>query len=412
MMNKQERLLLSLYFLYFVLSFCVFSGTIPYQSYIKIILLILILFLQKNYPLRMPVNTSMIFVWTILVVSVITNVSSEKWITNIAQLIQITLLWILVLQYCQSWKRWYDIIRILFISTLIGGPVIGVIQLIKGGYLYNSQLDMTFASIVVVNANQNNSNYSAITMLIPMVLGCVLCAQSRKKLFYGASVLFSLLAFVMTYSRGGIAAFALAVVSVFGIYYTKKSRKKIKKQGLILMSFLFLLAIIMCIFFGQSIFKEIGIKISENELLQTLLKFKSTSKLSGRMQQWNACIEAFMNGNFKQKIMGYGNEYAEYLALYSGNLMTAHNIFFGQLAENGIIGGISIIWFYARVLKKSVQLSVNDSESRYIAVLVLTVCFMYMLISSFIFEFFCIFIIFDAFIALKHQKKRENKSIE
>ena len=59
---------------------------------------------------------------------------------------------------------------------------------------------------------------------------------------------------------------------------------------------------------------------------------------------------------FKKFVLGYGSNYPNIVGSISGYYISAHNIFFGHLIQNGIIGCICLISLFVNSIKKSIEI--------------------------------------------------------
>ena len=62
------------------------------------------------------------------------------------------------------------------------------------------------------------------------------------------------------------------------------------------------------------------------------------------------------NSGLKNLFLGYGSNYPNIVGSISGYYISAHNIFFGHLIQNGIIGCICLISLFVNSIKKSIEI--------------------------------------------------------
>jgi O-antigen ligase len=122
------------------------------------------------------------------------------------------------------------------------------------------------------------------------------------------------------------------------------------------------------------------------------LKRKNDSILANRSVQWAACIQAFSEGDLFQMLFGYGSNYYVILGRYSMVEMSAHNVFFGQLVQNGLCGLLCMVMLYALGVNSIITI-MRNGENRLIAGLAIALMLSYQMISIITWEFSLTFLL-------------------
>ena len=395
--NKKVCLFMLL--LAFLMIFSMAKSVVPHRAYLIIVLLFFGFLMVLNWKVR-P-NALIIPLFLLYLTSCISNwLAGLEFISNIATSAEVGLLWFCISGCCDGEVDFRRFVKTLFLPVFIGGPLIGFIQLKIGRFFYPTVGDSSFTSSIMLNANQTNSNYSALTMMTSFFLSMFLMTEKETmKRNYGLLAFLSAIAIVLTLSRGAIAAVMITLLLAF-FFRRRKKKKKLLYRNKDFWGF-FVVLILLCVF-SVPIFNRLMAYLQSKEL-QVLLKYKKSSTLSLRTAQWKAAVWSIIDGNFLQKIFGYGSNYYIKLGEYTSSYMSAHNVFFGQLGENGIVGAICIIWIYVNTLIKVVRLYKLEGEFSWICCWTIGIMIAYMLVSIIGWEFWLAILLFDQYYYIRVQ---------
>lgn len=394
-MNKQ-RFSFYLMCVYFVAIFCVSASVIPYRSLFLNGILIILVIMCGIYNLFK--GDASIYLFLLYIVAMFGDIYAGINIKGSLSLLVAMISYYFVLNAYFSTKDSFDqILRILMLTMFIGGPLIGTIQLATGRFLYPAVSDSTFIRTLMVNANQQNPNYSALTMMGSLFLGLYFYHQQNenRKIRYLVVTIWSVIALILTFSRGGMFASAVAIFLYVFMNILKKNRK-ISNKVKIRIVILWFCIITFLIIGGKQIINVVIDFIGSKDV-QTLIRYKSTSTVSDRSQQWIAAVQAIGDGNIIQKLFGFGSSYATVLSSYSNANMSAHNIFFGALAQYGVLGACLIIAVYLSIGRRFYISLVRNKELPLIYCWTLSVLIAYQLISIHTNELVLSIVVFDVY---------------
>ena len=159
-----------------------------------------------------------------------------------------------------------------------------------------------------------------------------------RKFYYIALILFGLYLNYITYVRTGY----LMILIGFVIIYLPKNistRSIVKYLFFILILFVFVYFLI-----------ENNTDFYNRIFDIRLGNQKETG--SGRLIFWNTIFNLWYNGNFFNLLFGFGfDEMANAIYDQTGLRVLAHNEFFTQLAQNGLIGLVLLIFFMKSLFK-------------------------------------------------------------
>lgn len=177
--------------------------------------------------------------------------------------------------------------------------------------------------------NNRNDFASFLVILSFLLLGFLLDKKTRN-IFFGLGLVVALVCLSLTYSRGGWLGFLTAGV-LAGMYFVP-GRKKLAVLAAI---FLFVCTVL--------VFPD---------LRQRFLCSFHNGGDSGRFDIWEAALRMF----WKHPFVGIGTgTFMQYLGQYSNNTlqeMYAHNCYLQVLAEAGILGFLSFLWFLGEWLQR------------------------------------------------------------
>lgn len=398
MIITKKRITEILYYVFFALLFC-FDASMPNRSLLLFFIILMSIFVNLNMNLRINMNRgdASKYIIMLYLISVLTDIySNGNYQSGIINLLLFTLIYISLGKYCDSMDSFKKLIKIVFITTFIGGPIIGIYQMATGNFLYTDSATSIYVNYKIFNAQQSNVNYGALTMQLAFFASLIVSNFSKHKYLYYTGAIISSVCVILTFSRGAIASTAISLLII--IFYKKKYSVKRWIR-------VFILVLICGVLFNVYYQNIIGFVYSDN--VQNLFSQKEASSLTDRSQQWKAAIDAFMNGNVLQMLFGYGSDYASVLGRYSGESMTAHNIFFGQLSQNGLVGLILIFAVFINGMKKIIKLNKHKIVTLEMCCFMLAIWMSYQLLSLIRWEFLIIIILFDKYFRIINKQRSD-----
>ncbi|KZE38886.1 hypothetical protein AV656_08275 [Bhargavaea cecembensis] len=396
MIITRKRITEVLYFLFFVLLFCT-TASVPFRSILLfgIIIISILINLNKSLSIRRNRGDATRYIILLYAFAVLTNIySNGNYQSGIVNLMLLIFMYISLDKYCGNINDFKNLIKIVFITTFIGGPIIGIYQMATGDFLFPvpASENSSYVDYKIFNAQQSNVNYGALTMQVSFFTALILSNSSDKyKLLYYISAIISVICILLTFSRGAIAATAVALLVI--ILYKKKTTVK---------SWIRIFWVLLLGTFLLSVYYENIMQFIYSNDVQHLFSQKETSSINDRTQQWEAATEAFLDGSIFQVVFGYGTEYATVLASYSGIPMSAHNIFFGQLTENGLVGFVLMFVVFFNGIKKIIKLNKHSKLALGMCCFMIAIWLTYQLISMIRWEFLVTIILFDIYYRIEN----------
>lgn len=386
-----------LYLVFFALLFCT-TSSMPFRTLLLFSIISLSIFVNSSMEFRVKRNRGDATKYIILLflLSVFTDIySNGNYQSGIVNLLLFTLIYISVDKYCNNMDTFKKLISVIFLTSFIGGPIIGIYQMATGDFLFPDLETSIYVSYKIFNAQQSNVNYGAVTMQLAFFTALILSSSSSKyKFIYIISAITSAICVILTFSRGAIAATAIALLII--IFYKKKPSVKRWIRGLIVL-------LLCCVLFSAYYDNIMQFVYSDN--VQRVFSQKETSSITDRSQQWEAAIEAFVNGSIFEKFFGYGSTYTSVLTGYSGMSMSAHNIFFGQLSQNGLIGFLLMFATFINGIKKIVKLNKYKIVTLEMCCFIIAIWLSYQLVSIIRWEFLVAVIMFDIYYRIENRQK-------
>lgn len=364
----------------FLIFFLVFTGNYPNG---RIEILLIFVFSLASISLTvfkgiLRINSIFIIplLYFIYCLSDISNgISSSSNTVNLAICLALI---ITFAQYAYDESDVNIMIRIIFLAFLISGPIIGLYQMVNGGFVFPDTGASVYYNYKIFNSQQSNENYSALTMVIPFFLSLFLFSSSNSnaaRIFYTATSIVSFICLLLTFSRGTIAGVVIALLLL--MFSILKHNKDIFKQVTLTKIFLVILIIIVVI----SLYSYAEQFVNSLDV-QNLLEKKSMDSLEVRVTQWKSIVQVMLNTGLKNMFLGYGLDYPNVVGSVSGHYISAHNIFLGHLIQNGIVGFACILCLFLNSIKKSLEIfKTDDIGGKYIAALVLTMWIAYQFVS-------------------------------
>lgn len=204
-----------------------------------------------------------------------------------------------------------------------------------------------------------------LAMIIPLCTSLLLDNIKNKKrcLFFGLSLIFMLIALVITKSLAGWLSLCFGVIIFFVL-----TRKFPNRIGIILAIFI----LIMPLFFLLVRYDTfINIANQQNTILQRLSFWRSTSGIIKDFPLTGVGI-----GNLK-------SIYPKYREFIANETMFSHNILLQTWAETGLLGIISIILLIGAFVKTSIKI-----EKNYFNIGLATLCSVFLVNNLFDFSYF------------------------
>lgn len=373
-----------------LLAFSIASSVVPYRTFLIVGLLFIGTLLIGKSKVR---TSSAIFpLFFLYATNCVSNyIAGNDLFSSIAGLLDVLFAYFCIQGFCEEKKDFDFLVKLMFWPVFIGGPLIGSIQMITGRFVFPTVGDASFIRTMMLNANQSNSNYGALTMMTSLFLALYLSNLGKNKGLYSALAIWSGITVLLTLSRGAIIATTFVLLLAY-LFRTKDKRRNKNMKDVVFV----LIFILIVLVFYSAIYDWIRSYIESRDL-QLLLQYKETSTFDGRLAQWKASLQAFTDANLAQKLLGYGDNYYLKLGEYSSFYRTAHNIFFGQLAENGIIGFLCSVILYGGIVKKIFHLHKWEAHLSWITSWALGIMIAYLLISIIGWEFWLAIFALDTY---------------
>ncbi|PFA66937.1 hypothetical protein CN378_12570 [Bacillus sp. AFS015802] len=340
--NDLIYILLTMYFVFFYWI----SGTIfPYRS-IALAFIGLSVFLIQILINRQNLQTDIISL-SILVISVLMIISSiingdGQTLQNIIFFFQTVFLYLGIVSFCNNYEKLYRVIKIIFVTGFIGGPVAGLIQMITGEYIFplppgSPYEDNMLIKTVISSALTYNANLVALQFVTTLFLGLYLYNKINKKLLIFVCILISAVALILTFSRTSIIATILAFV-----IYNFFRKKKTNSLKFILQYFVLAMTSIILLFF----FDDILSKVLQFNDVDYVFRLKSAENVDIRYMQWIAVVDVLFSSDIIHLLFGYGRNYINIIGSITGYNITTHNTILEQFVKNGVLSGFLIIISY------------------------------------------------------------------
>lgn len=380
--------------MYFILAFSLNSAMVPQRPAIMTILVLLILILE--FPLRITnisKNKLTGYMILLLILDAVTHtILNLNVLKHSVYSIQYTILMLAIMLFCNTDIDILKISKLIFWTSFIGGPLIGLIQLSTGSLLFAPQTNDMFINTIITTVNNTNANYSALAMLICVFLSGYIYSHIKQKI-YLISMIISIVCTVLTFSRTAIASLLFCLFLLI-IKYNIKKKKERKK--ITIKKFIVFFVIFFGIIIGFDFLWNILINYLESSNILKLYEIKQTSTANLRFNQWIASVQVILNSGLKHFFFGFGENANSAMGLLTGYNMTSHNFIFGALSELGILGGffaaLIYITFFVDLIKYFKKINFNDL---WIVAGALAVMLCYMMISIITWELLLIICLVD-----------------
>lgn len=380
----------------FLILFLVFTGNYP-NGRIRVMILLLASLTCMSlvaFKGKLQINSLLIIpvLYFVYYLSDISNGISNS--SDIVNLVMCLALIITIVQYTNDESDANRVIRIIFLVYLISGPIIGIYQMVTGGFIFPEMEASVFYSYKIFNSQQSNENYSALTMVIPAFLSIFLFSKSNNRASRIILIISSVVSFVcllLTFSRGAIVGVVIALLVL--MFSLLKHNREIFNQitfGKIAFIIVSIIVITTLYSFAEQFINSFDV--------QNLLEKKTADSLEVRITQWKSIITVMLNSGLKNLLLGYGLDYPKIVGSVSSYYISAHNIFFGHLIQNGVIGLICIFSLFFNSIKKSIQIfKTDDVKGKFIAALVVAMWIAYQFVSMVRWEFWFSIIVLELY---------------
>ncbi|MEM9649366.1 MAG: O-antigen ligase family protein [Bacteroidota bacterium] len=205
----------------------------------------------------------------------------------------------------------------------------------KGKVLFEMERDL-FQSYTGIFQNPHSASITTATAVI-IILAMVKSKSAQIK-FPKLNLLlacFGIYIIYLTYVRTGYLMFAVGLFIVF------------KPQKFTLQQIVLSVIVSLVLIFGFVYLLETN-EFFYNRIFD-IRNGRQTAVGSGRLDIWEAAIDLWMNGNFLELLLGHGfEELTKGVQRGTGMKVYAHNEFFTQLGQNGLLGFVFTgVYLYA-----------------------------------------------------------------
>lgn len=346
------------YFSYLLLALIFFTaflpaaGLLPDRQLLLIILTValLALFLTFNLPIKLtPAHLSFAF---FLLFSLITTFFSVWPVNSFLTLILIAAYFTLFLLASNSSFN----LRKLTLAVVFGGTTISIWAVAKYAFVNQMSIErlltlgrqeeavqlMTMANKVFANFARANSLAGFLALIIPLLIGLLLAEEKEVLKFWLAlALLVNLVAFFLTFSRGGFLSlsFALMLMAFFSVW----QRQQLKSQKLA--PKLLIIAILL-----GFIFLTYNFGFFSHFRLASIL----TSTVS-RLELWQAALKMIARRPFFGFGLGSFGTALPPFQISSVYSLYAHNSYLQLAAEGGVITLVLLVFTFALFLREGYQ---------------------------------------------------------
>lgn len=269
-------------------------------------------------------------------------------LNHVIYAIQYSLMLSTISKFCTD-KEGFDIVsKLVLLPAFLAGPVIGTIQLVNGGYVFGVESnDAAFIATVMSDAKHGNANYTAIMMLLCLVLFIYLFLRENKYIYLIGGI-FSLGCLILTYSRTAIAATVGVLVIFLILFFRMREGQDYSKISI--KTFVFLIIAVAVIIFALPFIENAVTDYLNTSDIQTIIRYKQNDEIDNRTIQWMASVKAILQNGVLHFLFGFGDEAYEAMAQVGGTAASSHNFIFGRIVETGILGGICAIALYLKAI--------------------------------------------------------------
>lgn len=359
--NITDRMIYSLVTIYFILVYCISGTVLPTRSLLLTCVSIGIFFIQiilnKGLIYTDKITKHIFIVYILGIVSSLLN-NANTILFNILQMLQVLALYMGIVSFCNNEIKIVKIIKIIYWTGFIGGPLAGIYQMITNRYIYplpsgSPYEGNTLMQTVISSALQQNSNLVALQFVATMFIGFFLYNRVKKKLLLKGSLFLCIIANILTFSRTTIIGIIMA-----GILYCIMNSRKIKLHKLIIIQFLIIVIPVLVYCNIETIITN----ILEFGDAKYVFKLKSSENVDIRFIQWIGIFKILVSSNIIEILFGYGENYVNVLGGITGYYITSHNTILEQLIKNGIVGCISLIYAFYYTIKMYIILYKRNKQ--------------------------------------------------
>lgn len=304
-------------------SFQIF-GTISILRIFAIIPIVLSIFYAKDFKINKNLIYLFVFVFYVLVQILYTiNVSD-----TISRFIMFAMYFLLIF-FCTSIE--YNEREIKFLNRMFAySSIIASISILFWGFFEEGRLT------IHINSNtREDENQFCGYFLVGTVFFIKNIVEKRRIFISSICVVLFLFIALLTGSRGGILAIALAVITYL-LFYSKSDKNKLKKL------FIGLIIGILILILISNLLKFLSPEIAQRFSLKNVQESGGT----GRTDIWKYYLNVFDESPALRKIFGYGS--GTVLNLHE---KVPHNNWIQLLIENGIVGEIIFVLLIISFLK-------------------------------------------------------------
>lgn len=301
-------------------------GSISILRIFAIIPITLSLFYAKDFRINKSIAYLFIFIFYIFI-QIFYSISTSD---TISKFVMYTMYFALVF-LCTSIK--YNEREIKFLNRIFAySTIIAAISVYFWGFYENGRLTLHINSRTREDQNQFCGYF-----LVGTVYFIKNITEKRRIILSSIFVVIFLFVALLTGSRGGLLAIALAIVTYL-LFYSKNDKNKIKK---ILISIIIVIILIVSI---NGLLNLLSPDIAKRFSVKNVQESGGT----GRTEIWKYYLNFFKESKILRKIFGYGA--GTILNIYE---KVAHNNWIQLLIENGIMGEIIFILLMISLLKTS-----------------------------------------------------------
>lgn len=285
-------------------------GSISILRILAVIPIIFSLFYVKEFKTTKSVAYLMIFVFYIFV-QIFYTIDSSVTISKFTTFF----MYFILLLFCTSIK--YNEREIKFLERMFAySTIISVILVIFFGIYEEGRLT------VLINPNmREDENQFCGYFLVGTVYFVKNILNKRRILISSICVGLFLFIALLTGSRGGILAIALAVMTYL-LFYSKADKNKLKKF------FIGLVVGILLVILISNLLKFLSPEIAQRFSIKNVQESGGT----GRTDIWKYYLNLFENSSILRKTFGYGSGSASVI------YRVAHNNWIELLIESGVVG--------------------------------------------------------------------------
>lgn len=373
--------------IYFVFLFCIPPNLLAFSgAWTAVLILISYLCLEIFSISYKYINAYIVSLAGIFLINPISAIFNDgSMVIDCIYALHYIVLILTLHNYYKKYKNIESLIKIIFWPAFIGGPVIGLYQMYSGHYLYSNSAEIDlFMRTIMSDVRHGNPNYTALTMMFCAFLAYYLYRKYSNRVYFFCALV-SLLCMLLTYSRTTIFVFILFL----GLFILSKTIKRINKPQIhfkikisIKSISIYLIAVFaLClIVYISSVFIS---NYVQNAEFERLLRYKESSTLGQRIEQWRASIEIILTNGLWHFLFGFSNQASVIMGNITGREMSSHNFIFARTSENGVLGFIGAIILYVGFFFRLYKIYSKFQYSNEIIILLCTACMLicYLMVS-------------------------------